>query len=96
LSFLKLLVTDVVNSPQNKRKGRGITRLDDICARPPSMGKIKIMLNEYGQPIGDNSRRFSSFIGCQVRNIISVACVDWRLVDAEKKYEVWTIIKVMN
>jgi len=69
--------------------------LDDIFARPPSMGKIKIMLNEYGQPIGENSRRFSSAIGCKVRNTISVACVDWRLVDAEKKYEVWTLIKVM-
>lgn len=68
--------------------------MDDIFARPLSMGKIKIMLNEYGQPIGDNSRRFSSVVGCQVRNTVSVACVDWRLVDAEKKYDVWTKIAV--
>ena len=58
------------------------------------MGKIKIMLNEYGQSIGENSWRFSSAIGCKVRNTISVACVDWRLVDAEKKFEVWTDLKV--
>jgi hypothetical protein len=70
--------------------------LYDIFARPPSPPKIKIMLNEYGQPVGENSRKFSSAIGCQLRKSISVACVDWKLVDAEKKVEVWTIIKVMH
>jgi hypothetical protein len=52
------------------------------------MPKIKIMVNEYGQPIGDDARRFSSAIGCHVRKKISVGCADWRLVDAEKKFEV--------
>jgi hypothetical protein len=57
------------------------------------MPKIKIMVNEYGQPIGDDARRFSSAIGCHVRKKISVGCADWRLVDAEKKFEVWTDLR---
>jgi hypothetical protein len=31
-----------------------------------------------------------------VRKKISVGCADWRLVDAEKKFEVWTDLKVYH
>ena len=89
-----LLAADFQNESQNKSKGRGITRLNDIFARVPGMPKIKITLNEYGQPIGDNSRRFASAIGCHTRRKLSIGCADWRLVDAEKKFEVWTDLKV--
>jgi len=68
--------------------------MDEIFARTPNMPKIKITLNQYGQPVGKNSRKFSSVLGCQVRRKISVGCSDWRLVKPEKKYEVWTDIKV--
>ncbi|CAN6304132.1 unnamed protein product [Urochloa humidicola] len=86
---------DIDSNPPKKRKGRGITKLDDIFARTPSMPKIKITLNKYGQPVGKNARKFSSAIGCQVRKTISVACVDWRLVDGDTKYKVWTNIKAI-
>jgi len=46
-----------------KKKGRGISRLDDIFSRTLDMPKIKIMLNEYGQPVGENSRRLAGAIG---------------------------------
>jgi len=89
-----LLAADFQNESQNKSKGRGITRLNDIFARVPGMPKIKITLNEYGQPIGHNSRWFASAIGCHVRLKLPVGCADWRLVDVEKKFEVWTDLKV--
>ncbi|CAN6290405.1 unnamed protein product [Urochloa humidicola] len=57
---------------------------EDTNSNPPKKRKV-----------GKNARKFSSAIGCQVRKTISVACVDWRLVDAEKKYEVWTNIKAI-
>ncbi|WVZ49389.1 hypothetical protein U9M48_000755, partial [Paspalum notatum var. saurae] len=68
-------------------KGRGITRLDDIFARTSNMPKIKITLNQHGQPVGNDCRKFSSYIGCLARKRLSVACADWRLVDAEEKYK---------
>jgi hypothetical protein len=40
------------------------------------MPKIKIILNEFGQPIGENYRQFYSAIGCQVRQTLSVGCSD--------------------
>lgn len=85
---------DRPNIPK-KMGGRGITKLNDIFARTLDMPKIKINLNQYGQPFGQNCRKFSSAIGCLVRKTLSVACADWRLVDAEKKYEVWTSIKAI-
>lgn len=60
------------------------------------MDKIKITINELGQPIGVNARKLSSAIGCQVRKKLSVGCHDWRLVDAKKKLEVWNDMKVLH
>ncbi|XP_020399890.1 uncharacterized protein [Zea mays] len=82
-----------VNNGTKNRKGRGITKKDDIFSRTPDMPKLKILLNGYGQPIGENARQLSSVIGCQVRKKISIACKDWRLIDVEKKYELWDDIK---
>ena len=87
-SLLYYFDADLQRSSQKKSKGRGITRMDEIFARTPNMPKIKITLNQYGQPVGKNSRKFSSVLGCQVRRKISVGCSDWRLVKPEKKYEV--------
>jgi hypothetical protein len=68
--------------------------MDNIFARTPNMPKIKITLNEFGQPIGQNYRQFSSAIGCLVRRTLSVGCSDWRLVDVEKEDQVWETLKV--
>jgi hypothetical protein len=59
------------------------------------MPKIKIQLNEYGQLVGEASRKLSSAIGCVVRKTLSVGCDDWRLVDPQKKLQVWTDILVL-
>ncbi|GJN11923.1 hypothetical protein PR202_ga30161 [Eleusine coracana subsp. coracana] len=61
------------NGPVEKRKGRGITKKDDIFSRKPDMPKIKILLNDHGQPVGKNSRELSSVVGCQVRKKLSLA-----------------------
>ncbi|XP_020407652.1 uncharacterized protein [Zea mays] len=43
--------------------------------------------------IGKSARQLSSAIGCQVRKKLSIATTDWRLVDINKKYELWEDIK---
>jgi hypothetical protein len=43
--------------------------------------------------IGENARKLSSAIGCLIRKKISIAYVDWRLVDINKKCELWADIK---
>jgi hypothetical protein len=39
------------------------------------MPKIKILLNDHGQPIGKNAKQLECAIGCQVRKK-SIACTD--------------------
>lgn len=90
-SCLKLLVT-VQNSHDNKREGRGITKMKEVFSRTPDMPKGKVLLNEYYQPVG--SRELASVIGVLARKI-SVQCSDWRLVDVKKKEALWKEIKVI-
>lgn len=68
--------------------------MDEVFARKPGMPKIKVMVNEYGQPVGENARRFSGAIGVHVRRKISIACADWRLVNEDLKDAVWLEMKV--
>ncbi|XP_008652573.1 uncharacterized protein [Zea mays] len=83
---------DPINATK-KRPARGITKMEGIFSRSPEMPKIKILLNDRGQPIGKSARQLSSAIGCQVRKKLSIATTDWRLVDINKKYELWEDIK---
>ena len=46
--------------------------MNDIFSRTADMPKIKIIVNEYGQPVGENYRKFASAIGCQVRKKLPV------------------------
>jgi hypothetical protein len=95
---MTLRVADMHSSTKKKRKGgRSITRMDDILSKEPgSMSKIKIELNDKGQPIGENYRKLSSVIGVQARKTLPLGCSDWRLVDGEKKITLWKEIKVLS
>jgi 3-dehydroquinate synthase class II len=68
--------------------------MNEIFSRTANMPKIKIIVNEYGQPVGENYRKFASAIGCQVRKKLPVRFNDWRVVPLEKKIQVWDDLKV--
>ena len=68
--------------------------MNDIFSRTSDMPKIKIIVSEYGQPVGENYRKFASAIGCQVRKKLPVRFNDWRVVPLEKKIQVWDDLKV--
>jgi hypothetical protein len=68
--------------------------MPDIFSRTAEMPKIKLTVNAYGQPVGENYRKFASAIGCQVRRKLPVRYTDWRVVPLAKKLEVWDDLKV--
>jgi hypothetical protein len=68
--------------------------MKEVFARTPDMPKVKVILNEYDQPVGSTSRELASVIGCLVRKI-SVQYSDWRLVDVDMKSALWNEIKVI-
>ncbi|KAF0915482.1 hypothetical protein E2562_036487 [Oryza meyeriana var. granulata] len=83
-----------LHSGTQKRNGRGITTMNDIFSRTVDMPKIKITVNEFGQPVGENAKKFASVIGCQVRKKIPVRFTDWRAVHLGKKLQVWDDLQV--
>jgi hypothetical protein len=85
--------TDDITSGTKKRAAWGIIKMDEIFSRTPQMSKIKVHLNEHGQPVGKTGRQLSSAIGCHVRKKMSIAHRDWRLIDIQKKLELWTELK---
>jgi hypothetical protein len=46
--------------------------MNDIFLRTMDMPKIKITVNDFGQPVGENYRKFASAIGCQVRKKLPI------------------------
>ena len=50
--------------------------MTEIFARTPDTPKIKIIVNEFGQPVGDKVKKFTRAIGCLVRRKLSVGCAD--------------------
>jgi exosome complex RNA-binding protein Rrp42 (RNase PH superfamily) len=69
--------------------------MENIILEPGSVPKIKIELNDKFQPIGENYRKLSGVIGVQTRKMLPVGCSDWRLVDPDKKMELWADIQVL-
>lgn len=58
------------------KKTRGRTILANLTRRNGEL--IKINWNMNGQPIGDNSIQFASFVGTLVREIVPYTLSDWR------------------
>jgi hypothetical protein len=52
--------------------------------------KIKIPLNEHGQPIGPDATEFANF------KHIPPKTIDWRDVDEENKFLVWEHLQVLH
>jgi hypothetical protein len=67
--------------------------MNDIFSRTADMPKIN--LNQYGQPVADDCRKFASAIGCLVRKKLPVGFNDWRAVPLGKKLEVWDNLQVI-
>ena len=58
--------------------------------------KLKLEINEDGQPCGKSATRFANFVGTQIRTKgFPVEFDDWRKVDLSKKLALWTEAKVI-
>ena len=48
------------------------------------MGKrIEIIFNEYGQLVGRNSNKLSSFIGCLVQQMVPLTLDSWHRMESD-------------
>ncbi|KAL6139057.1 hypothetical protein ACLB2K_064334 [Fragaria x ananassa] len=73
-----------------KTKKRGKTTLQVIPTGESQRQTIE--WNEKGQPVGAQSVKFSSAVGCIVREQVPINIHDWRLVEDKTKNEVWGLL----
>ena len=89
----KLCLFGVAGAEKEVRK---ITTMKSIWGRQ-NKPKLKLEINEIGQPIGTSATRFANFIGTQVRTKgFPVAYDDWRKVPLSLKLGLWTEVKVLQ
>ena len=75
---------------------RKITTMKSIWGRQ-NKPKLKLEINEIGQPIGTSATRFANFIGTQVRTKgFPVEYDDWRKVPLSLKLGLWNEAKVLK
>jgi len=72
------------------------TRMESIWARQ-NKPKLKVEINDIGQPCGKSATRFANFIGTQVRTKgFPVGYDDWRKIPLHLKLALWTEAKVLQ
>ncbi|GJZ43866.1 bromodomain-containing protein [Tanacetum coccineum] len=73
---------------QKKRPGRGPTRCLELLN---AVGRIKIVINDMGQPIGREASLLTSFLGLTARdgNLAPLIYPSWSKVPAENKENMW-------
>ncbi|TYG84139.1 hypothetical protein ES288_D01G225900v1 [Gossypium darwinii] len=77
-----------------KRKGRGPTRclfLNDLADGE----RIFVHINKFGQPVGPNSSKLSSFLGTVARNghRAPLNFIDWRALPDSYKDDMWEYVQ---
>ncbi|KAK9090949.1 hypothetical protein Sjap_024126 [Stephania japonica] len=76
------------SSPQKKK--RGPTKLQTFAVQTRQV----IHFNDKGQPIGENLKKFSSFLGALGRDMVRITIPEWPHVSAERKEELWKLVKL--
>ncbi|CAN6477789.1 unnamed protein product [Victoria cruziana] len=72
-----------------QKKTRGLTRALDTMKI--STQKLKVEVNKYGQPIGDNAPKLTTYIGTLARNprVTPLTCYKWKDLSDVCKDDVW-------
>ncbi|XP_073157362.1 uncharacterized protein [Henckelia pumila] len=81
----------VNDGKMDKKKGRGASKLKLISGQQKCK---ELQRNEFGQPVGDNSITFVSFLGCLVKEFVPYTLDGWNDVDEEVKDKMWSCLQM--
>jgi hypothetical protein len=74
------------------KKTRGPKKLKGyVSSQSP---RLELRYNGRGQLVGTNSDKFSTHLGCLVREHVPVAIKNWTKVDSRTKDNLWTLVQV--
>ncbi|KAG6514847.1 hypothetical protein ZIOFF_025222 [Zingiber officinale] len=74
----------------DKKKGRGASKLKMVSGQDKCK---ELERNEFGQPIGDNSVKYASFLGCMIKEFVSYTLDGWSDIDEEVKDRMWSCLQ---
>ncbi|KAL6520000.1 hypothetical protein OROHE_017143 [Orobanche hederae] len=86
--------TEVVKAAPRKPRGR--TKMAKVFARSAN-DKVVITLNEDDQPVSDNQKiitELANYVGTLARDSVSLTYVNWRVVPANLKTELWECVRL--
>lgn len=87
----------VVDSEENyyNTKGRGPAKLKCLTKLTNNEGRIKVIYNNRGQPIGDGKTALASYVGILVKYKIPITYQNWAKVPSSMKFFLWNSIQVI-
>lgn len=94
--FLMLFYVYLVYKVVAPRRWRGRTKMTAVHGRGRNDRPV-ILLNKKGQPVSKNRkllRELSNFLGTVVKDNVSLAYVNWRLVPGQLKKTMWDYTRV--
>ena len=74
------------------KKTRGPNKLKGyVSSQSP---RLELQHNGRGQVVGTNSDKFSTHLGCLVREHVPVVIKNWTKVDSRTRDDLWTLVQV--
>lgn len=78
---------------RKKKKGRGPSKLKMASGQDNCK---ELERNEFGQPIGDNSVKYASFLGCMIKEFVPYTLDGWNDIDDDVKDKMWSCLQVIS
>ncbi|KAG6479184.1 hypothetical protein ZIOFF_062645 [Zingiber officinale] len=75
----------IIDDKPYKKKGRGPSKLKMVSGQDKCK---ELERNELGQPIGDNSVKYASFLGCMIKEFVPYTLDGWNEIGEELNYKV--------
>ncbi|XP_042432650.1 uncharacterized protein LOC122019228 [Zingiber officinale] len=72
----------IIDDKPYKKKGRGPSKLKMVSGQDKCK---ELERNELGQPIGDNSVKYASFLGCMIKEFVPYTLDGWNEIGEEVK-----------
>lgn len=72
---------------------RGPTKLPSLVRARSQGNRVRVHVNDYGEPIGDTARVFANYLGVQARSV-SILYENWHKVPRTLKDQMWNDIIV--
>ncbi|XP_073295047.1 uncharacterized protein [Primulina huaijiensis] len=74
----------------DKKKRRDSSKLKMFCGQDKCK---ELERNEFGQPVGDNSMKYASFLGCMIKEFVPYTLDGWDDISEEVKDRMWSCLQ---